>query len=191
MSQRSVKAGAASRPGTAASSPDLLLASAAAPAKALARRPGSSSITTTGPPDSWTMNNLAALCGDPNALSQAQYSTPTRRKGRFQPQAMAIPSASSLIAVNQPSPSQPTHCIPGLTHPSTRGSLHSQSYANIELQLGRTPSALKAAPTRGMMYSVFHELDSFGVGKLTYTLLEQAGVQIGLTLESVKGLYDM
>jgi len=46
-------------------------------------------------------------------------------------------------------------------------------------------------PTRGMVYSVFNELDDAGVGKLTFSMFESAAVKIGLKHEQVQRLYNM
>jgi len=46
-------------------------------------------------------------------------------------------------------------------------------------------------PTRGLMLSVFEELDCFGQNKLTASTLEEAAVQVGLNAQQIKRFYSM
>ncbi|KAF5840794.1 hypothetical protein DUNSADRAFT_15503 [Dunaliella salina] len=46
-------------------------------------------------------------------------------------------------------------------------------------------------PTRGMMLSVFEELDRFGENKLTASTLEDAAVRVGLNAEQIRRFYSM
>lgn len=46
-------------------------------------------------------------------------------------------------------------------------------------------------PTRGLIYSVFAELDQEDKGKLTYSEFEDAAVVVGLRQEQARVFYDM
>mmetsp|Transcript_30084 Transcript_30084/g.66649 ORF Transcript_30084/g.66649 Transcript_30084/m.66649 type:complete len:219 (+) Transcript_30084:3-659(+) len=45
-------------------------------------------------------------------------------------------------------------------------------------------------PTRGLIYSVFAELDKFGAGKLTYSEFEDAAVVVGIRRDNAKRFFQ-
>ncbi|GFH14897.1 uncharacterized protein HaLaN_11032 [Haematococcus lacustris] len=45
-------------------------------------------------------------------------------------------------------------------------------------------------PTRGLMYSVFSELDHHNAGKLTFSQFEEACVAVGLQQQQTQTLYQ-
>ncbi|EFJ46023.1 hypothetical protein VOLCADRAFT_93487 [Volvox carteri f. nagariensis] len=105
----------------------------------------------------------------------------------------AAVAASTTAASSSPSPNG---AAPRFQHTATRwASMASSPAAGTTAggaQWGSDSSARTAGikVTRGMLYSVFQELDEFDSGRLTYSAFEQAACRIGMRPAQAKRLFE-
>lgn len=129
------------------------------------------------------------------ALSVQDLNLSARPGSRMGPPPGTPPSRSHLGTGSSSFSATGRTNLPGNASPLRGGYRHTVTKRLIET----SPAAAAAAEanrlggfrvTRGMMYSVFQELDEYDSGRLTYSAFEQAACRIGMRPTQARRLFD-
>ncbi|KAG2453843.1 hypothetical protein HYH02_002050 [Chlamydomonas schloesseri] len=130
------------------------------------------------------------------ALSVQDLNLSSRPGSRMGPPPGTPPSRSHLatgsssFSATGRSSTQPGHASPlrgGYRHTVTKRLMETSPAAAAAAEANRLGGF---RVTRGMLYSVFQELDEFDSGRLTYSAFEQAACRIGMRSAQARRLFD-